>query len=86
MLLASATPMHAESSRCLSLRLRPQVVRRKHFKRVCSAVEARLFSAKANFLPALSEIMGHVADLQAVNFCSANANHLHTLQGGTVCS
>lgn len=57
------------------------MVRQKHFRRVRSAVAARLFAAKANFLPALIEIWGHVADLRAVSFCSANPNHLHTLEG-----
>ena len=56
-------------------------MRRKHFQRVRSAVAARLFAAKDNFLPALVEIMGHIADLRSVSFCSANPNHLHMLQG-----
>jgi len=57
------------------------IVRRKSFLRVRAALAARLFAAKGSFLPALTEIWGHVADLPAVSFCAANPNHLYTLQG-----
>jgi hypothetical protein len=62
---------------------RLQLVRAKRFRRVRAAIAGRLFAAKPDFLPALSEIWGHVADLQAVSLCAANPNHLYTLQGGS---
>jgi hypothetical protein len=62
----------------------PQVVRRKKFQRVRSAVAARLFAAKANFLPALAEIWALVDEVRGVAFCAANPSHLYTLQGGSL--
>jgi hypothetical protein len=54
-------------------------VRATKFQRVRAAVAGRLFAAKPAFLPALSEIWGHVADLRGVAFCAANPSHVYGL-------